>query len=209
MRARYYDSGNGRFNRLDDFPGSTTDSQSLHKYLHANGNPILFSDPTGLFSAIGVSSASSIGASLNSLSGELGSIGIETAHGIRRASGSHANVPVVRAGGDLARGHLIGRELGGTGLDAANLAPMWQSNVNNSAFRRVESAVKKRVLARETIDYAVIPIYRSSDAVPAGFAIQARGNRGFYINESVVNQRNLGRSPRREFDVYANGEFPF
>ena len=47
LRARYYDPGTGRFNRLDDFEGNDDDPQSLHKYLYVGGDPILFADPSG------------------------------------------------------------------------------------------------------------------------------------------------------------------
>jgi RHS repeat-associated protein len=50
LRARYYDPLNGRFNRMDPYPGSPQDPQSLHKYLYANCNPINSIDPTGRFS---------------------------------------------------------------------------------------------------------------------------------------------------------------
>ncbi|MGL6195673.1 MAG: RHS repeat-associated core domain-containing protein [Thermoguttaceae bacterium] len=39
LRARYYDSATGRFNRLDPFFGNLSDPQSLHKYVYCNGNP--------------------------------------------------------------------------------------------------------------------------------------------------------------------------
>jgi len=54
LRARYYDPGTGRFNRLDPFPGNTSDPVSLHKYLYAGANPVMFSDPTGMLSLTGM-----------------------------------------------------------------------------------------------------------------------------------------------------------
>lgn len=52
LRARFYDPTTGRFNRLDPFAGNTSDPLSLHKYLYANGNPILNGDPTGNFALV-------------------------------------------------------------------------------------------------------------------------------------------------------------
>jgi len=47
LRARYYDQGVGRFNRVDPFGGSNQDPQSLHKYAYAHGNPAMGVDPSG------------------------------------------------------------------------------------------------------------------------------------------------------------------
>ena len=47
LRARFYNPGNGRFNRLDPFVGNNTDPQSLHKYAYVHGDPIGGTDPTG------------------------------------------------------------------------------------------------------------------------------------------------------------------
>jgi RHS repeat-associated protein len=49
LRARYYDSATGRFNRLDPFFGNLDDPQSLHKYLYTHVDPISMTDPSGLF----------------------------------------------------------------------------------------------------------------------------------------------------------------
>ena len=49
LRARYYDPASGRFNRLDPFAGNQYDPQSLHKYLYTHANPIMGTDPSGLF----------------------------------------------------------------------------------------------------------------------------------------------------------------
>jgi RHS repeat-associated protein len=51
LRARYYNSATGTFNRLDPFSGNLRDPQSLHKYLYTHGDPINSIDPTGLFTA--------------------------------------------------------------------------------------------------------------------------------------------------------------
>jgi hypothetical protein len=41
----------GRFWTMDPFEGSSSDPESLHKYLYANANPVNFPDPTGKISA--------------------------------------------------------------------------------------------------------------------------------------------------------------
>ena len=48
LRARYYDPRVGRFNRLDPFFGNLSDPQSLHKYTYCHGDPINFTDPSGM-----------------------------------------------------------------------------------------------------------------------------------------------------------------
>jgi RHS repeat-associated protein len=47
LRARYYNPGTGRFNRLDPFAGNQNDPQSLHKYLYTHANPVMGIDPSG------------------------------------------------------------------------------------------------------------------------------------------------------------------
>ena len=48
-RARYLNTDMGRFWNADSYEGNRADPQSLHKYLYANANPVLFSDPSGNF----------------------------------------------------------------------------------------------------------------------------------------------------------------
>ncbi len=50
LRARWYSTVTGRFNRMDPFAGSNQDPQSLHKYLYAHCNPLNCIDPSGMFS---------------------------------------------------------------------------------------------------------------------------------------------------------------
>lgn len=47
LRARYYDSDTGRFNRRDDYEGRLSEPLTLHKYLYTHANPINGIDPTG------------------------------------------------------------------------------------------------------------------------------------------------------------------
>ena len=51
LRARYYDSEIGRFLTQDTWQGQRGNPITLHKYLYANGNPVMFTDPTGKFLA--------------------------------------------------------------------------------------------------------------------------------------------------------------
>ena len=47
LRARYMDTSTGRFISQDSYAGSISDPVSLHKYLYANANPVMYSDPSG------------------------------------------------------------------------------------------------------------------------------------------------------------------
>ncbi len=52
LRARYYDQEVGRFTQMDVWIGSSHDPVTLHKYLYANANPVLYSDPSGKFALL-------------------------------------------------------------------------------------------------------------------------------------------------------------
>lgn len=47
LRARYYDQGVGRFTQMDTWMGRSQDPITLHKYLYANADPVLGTDPSG------------------------------------------------------------------------------------------------------------------------------------------------------------------
>jgi RHS repeat-associated protein len=47
LRARYMDPATGTFSTMDTYGGSLSDPMSLHKYLFANSNPVMYSDPSG------------------------------------------------------------------------------------------------------------------------------------------------------------------
>ena len=47
LRARYMNPTVGTFISMDSNDGSIDDPVSLHKYLYANSNPVMYSDPIG------------------------------------------------------------------------------------------------------------------------------------------------------------------
>jgi len=47
-RARWYNTLNGTFNRVDPYAGNLQDPQSLHKYAYVHNNPVNAVDPSGL-----------------------------------------------------------------------------------------------------------------------------------------------------------------
>ena len=87
------------------------------------------------------------------------------------------------------RGHLIARQLGGSGSDSRNLVTLFQSRANSPVMRGFESRVRAAVEAGETVRYAVTPIYRGAEAVPRAVTLSARGSRGFRLAVSVLNKR--------------------
>lgn len=54
LRARYYAQQQGRFATTDPFGGFSSDPMSLHKYLYANANSVMNTDPSGLFTLLGI-----------------------------------------------------------------------------------------------------------------------------------------------------------
>lgn len=47
LRARYLNTTSGRFHSQDTYEGRNGEPITLHKYLYANGNPAMFTDPSG------------------------------------------------------------------------------------------------------------------------------------------------------------------
>jgi len=54
LRARYYDPSVGRFMTRDTYGGVPIRPISLNKYLYAEGNPMLYTDPSGHFGIVGL-----------------------------------------------------------------------------------------------------------------------------------------------------------
>ncbi len=88
-----------------------------------------------------------------------------------------------------ARGHLLGRQLGGSGQVAGNLIAMFQSRANSPVMRDYETMVADAVQAGEIVRYEVRPLYTSTSArgAPRAVRIRAGGNRGFRMDVEIAN----------------------
>ena len=73
LRARYMDTSIGRFISMDTYQGSTADPISLHKYLYANSNPVMYTDPSGYMS---LGEVAVVGAVIGAISSGLITIGL-------------------------------------------------------------------------------------------------------------------------------------
>ena len=67
LRARYMSPETGTFTTMDTYAGTLDNPVSLHKYLYANGNPVMYKDPTGNFSLMETSVAQGIQATINTI----------------------------------------------------------------------------------------------------------------------------------------------
>jgi len=92
----------------------------------------------------------------------------------------------------LARGHLLGRQLGGDGKDARNLVTMTHQGANTPLMRDFENAVARRVAAGEVVAYGAAPIYGNGVGPPAGVLLTVHGPNGSSARY-VQNPAGLGR----------------
>jgi len=88
-----------------------------------------------------------------------------------------------------ARGHLLGRQLGGSGELEGNLVALYQRRANSPVMRDYESAVAEAVERGETVRYKVRPIYPSptTRGAPSAVRITAVGNHGFRLDVLIDN----------------------
>jgi hypothetical protein len=105
------------------------------------------------------------------------------------SSASAAIIPPGFASEDgFARGHLIGRQLGGSGTDARNLVALKQIPANSPVMRGFENEVRAAVERGETVDYAVLPQYSGSEPIARGVTLQAISDAGLILYVTVLNQ---------------------
>jgi hypothetical protein len=75
----------------------------------------------------------------------------------------------------LARGHLLGKQLGGSGDVYTNLVTLFQNNANHPTMSGVEAKVRAAVERGQVVQYSVTPIYEGEARLPARIRIRARG----------------------------------
>lgn len=88
------------------------------------------------------------------------------------------------------RGHLIGRQFGGSGDSLQNLVTIYQDPVNSPLMTEYENNIRQAVDNGETVRYRVIPIYNEEDLMPVEIHMEAQslGNNGtINFNVSILN----------------------
>jgi DNA-entry nuclease len=90
------------------------------------------------------------------------------------------------------RGHLLGRQLGGTGDLEANLVTLYQRRANSPVMRDYETAIADAVEKGETVRYRVKPGYASTTdkGAPVLVRLTATGDRGFKFDVAIANTAN-------------------
>ena len=69
LRARYMNPATGTFITMDEYAGSVFEPVSLHKYLYANANPVMYSDPSGYSSLSELTTTMAVQGVINGIKG--------------------------------------------------------------------------------------------------------------------------------------------
>lgn len=132
---------------------------------------------------------------LKELNGSGQAMGVEaTLTAPMLGSGTRANwrltPPGWQGNGDIyneARGHLLGRQLGGLGNDPRNLVTLTQRGANSPQMRDFENQVASRVRSGEVVEYAAMPLYNNGALPPSAILLTAHGSRGAPVARIVNN----------------------
>lgn len=90
-----------------------------------------------------------------------------------------------------ARGHLIGRQLGGSGRTMQNLVTLYQNPVNTPYMTRYENIVRNAAESGNQVRYRVTPNYKRGQEMPASVTMEARtiGNNTVNFKVVIPNER--------------------
>ena len=140
----------------------------------------------------GVSNSKVIYGELDSLGRPTGINATITSDMIGTGSSASSSIkpPGFLGGGEgHARGHLLGRQLGGSGKDPRNLVTLYQNPVNTPVMSSFERKVRKAVEAGETINYSATPIYKGTELVPSGVTLNAKASGEFQLDVTILNRK--------------------
>jgi RHS repeat-associated protein len=213
LRARYYDPQTQQFLTKDPLERITG-----QPYVYAYGNPVNYTDPTGMSGGgsnqqlppepIRGGQLPTVGAGRALESGMEGGLLIDYGRidrsgrptGIEAiitremlGTGSEADSSIVPPGfkgreEGHARGHLLGKQLGGSGSVRRNLVTLFQRPVNTPIMSKFEGQVAAAVRSGETVWYRATPIYRGAEGMPYAITLEAQGSGGFSLGVSIFNR---------------------
>jgi len=118
--------------------------------------------------------------------------GITATLGPPLTAGSVASYTPVGFAGESAghaRGHLLAKQLGGSGSEPHNIVTLFQNPVNTPFMSGYEALVRKAVESGEIVTYSVTPIYSGSELMPIAVTLQATGSGGFSLSVSIPNHQ--------------------
>jgi DNA/RNA non-specific endonuclease len=99
-----------------------------------------------------------------------------------------------------AKGHLLGRQLGGSGDEAANLVTLRHQGCNTPYMRNFENQIRRAVEGGQNVAVRVTPIYEGTNPVPVGITMEAKGdgNPPFELSTSIPNWESEAGKRLRE-----------
>ena len=96
---------------------------------------------------------------------------------LKRATGADALLKpaMVNTGkANHSRGHLIGRQMGGSGDDPRNLTTLYQNPVNTPYMTKYENQIRAALDRGETVRYRVTPVYNGNDLLAEKIILEAK-----------------------------------
>lgn len=147
LRARYMNTNTGRFWTMDSYEGRNSDPITLHKYLYANANPVMYVDPSGYDSSI---------AQLNMNVAIFGSLSLMAIPSMRQA---------ITNFGEAARGVAgeIGESAFGYAQQAAGMAAVAAALAYQNFHEQIEKALKDvaQEVKNRLLSLKVVPISKT------------------------------------------------
>ncbi|MFI6858951.1 DNA/RNA non-specific endonuclease [Streptomyces sp. NPDC050421] len=86
----------------------------------------------------------------------------------------------------LNRGHLLARQLGGSGTDRRNLVTLYR-NANAPVMSKQEDKIADSIAAGNTVYYSAVPVWGSdSNPIPLGVTMTAYTSSGARIVDQTI-----------------------
>jgi len=199
LRARDYDPVNGRFLSADPAEPDYREPESLNRYLFANANPYLFSDPSGRFTLISVNISLNIQATLRSIA-----VNIAKDYLIDKARSVMGSLVLGALKNFTALESFNPFGLAGVGT-TAEAGRMWEQKIQNFICSMVPDTFREIVW----FEPAVSGGYASTNGYgcPGGggtFAGAGSAKPDFIL--SKTEPVKLGRPPKTSIKAYLIGE---